>query len=585
VIKQLTRWLDSDDGNRLLLLLDEADNFLTADSQAGRGAVGGEFPTLQRLKGLMAESGRRFKAVFAGLHQVQRFHDSSNTPVAHGGNDILVGPLGSLDAYHLVVDPMNALGYTFESPDLVWRLLLLTNYQASLVQIVCEALVRELSRRDLPRGGGRILITAGDVESVYAKREVRDLIVQRFRWTINLDPRYRVIALVVALQSLDSEPGDTFTPKDLHEYCEMSWPIGFGPGVLSDKEFERYLNEMVGLGVLHRQGEDQYGLRSPNIISLLGGRSSLERELDEAPRHLELQYEYNPTMNRRNLGHSTELSTKRSPLTDQDIASLLGQDGAKGPRVKIVTGSLALAIDRAARVVQDVAAEQQIPCDLISAESAGSVLASTRTRRHLIVDLSGDDVTPDRLTALRARLAGNDQVTATVITGPRSLPLPAELIEAGAVISARRWSIEGLRSWYESPFNSPDLRKRLYRVTSGWPLLVERTMGEIDGGKSPDDALDRIVQRLSERPFARDHLAACGIDEMIALRWAASLALTGDDGLAEAFPASLEELTEVLKTGAGEVLERLQALDLVESTEDGWILDRAVLAAAMALRT
>ncbi|MGH3291445.1 MAG: hypothetical protein ACRDP7_06540 [Trebonia sp.] len=47
---------------------------------------------------------------------------------------------------------MNALGYEFESPDLVWRLLLLTNYQASLVQIVCEALVKELSRRDLPEG-------------------------------------------------------------------------------------------------------------------------------------------------------------------------------------------------------------------------------------------------------------------------------------------------------------------------------------------------------------------------------------------------------------------------------------------------
>ena len=162
---------------------------------------------LQRLKGLMATSGRRFKAVFAGLHQVQRFHDSSNTPVAHGGDDILVGPLRSMDAYHLVVDPMSALGYKFESPDLVWRLLLLTNYQASLVQILCEALVRELSRRDFPRGGGRIFVTGGDVESVYAKRDVRDLIVQRFRWTINLDSRYRVIALVVALQSLDPDTG------------------------------------------------------------------------------------------------------------------------------------------------------------------------------------------------------------------------------------------------------------------------------------------------------------------------------------------------------------------------------------------
>ena len=583
VIGQLTQWLGADDGNRLLLLLDEADNFLTADSQAGRGEVGGEFPTLQRLKGLMATSGRRFKAVFAGLHQVQRFHDSSNTPVAHGGDDILVGPLRSMDAYHLVVDPMSALGYKFESPDLVWRLLLLTNYQASLVQILCEALVRELSRRDFPRGGGRIFVTSGDVESVYARRDVRDLIVQRFRWTINLDSRYRVIALVVALQSLDPDTGDTFTPKDLQEYCEVFWPTGFAPEVLNDKEFERYLNEMVGLGVLHRQG-DRYGLRSPNIISLLGDSSYLNRELDEASRHLELQYEYNPTMNRRNLGHSTELSARRSPLSDQDIASLLGQDGARETRVKIVTGSPALAIDRAARVIQDVALEQQIPCDLVRAENVDRMVAGTRIRRHLILDLSDDNAPRADLTALCARLAANDHVTGTVIVGPGSLPLPAELDQPGAVIAARRWSIEALRSWYESPFNSPDLRKRLHRVTSGWPLLVEETMRQIDIGKSPDDALGWIVRQLADPAFAGEHLAACGIDETIAERWAASQALTGDDGLVEAFPASLEELIEALKTDASDVIERLEALDLVEPTDDGWVLDRAVLAAAMAFR-
>ena len=583
VTHQLAQWLSADDGNRLLLLLDEADNFLTADSQAGRGEVGGDFPTLQRLKGLMAQTDRRFKAVFAGLHQVQRFHDSSNTPVAHGGDDILVGPLGSLDAYHLVVDPMSALGYKFESPDLVWRLLLLTNYQASLVQIVCEALVRELRRRDLPASGGRITITSGDVESVYAKREVRDLIVQRFRWTINLDSRYRVIALVVALQSLDSEPGETFTPKELHEYCELFWPTGFSAGLLSDKEFERYLKEMVGLGVLHRQG-DQYGLRSPNIISLLGDRDSLTRELDEAPQHLELQYEYNPTMNRRNLGGSTALSAQRSPLSDQDIASLLGQDGAKGGRVKIVTGSRALAIDRAAQVIQDVAAEHQIPCNVVSAEQVDSAIAGARTRRHVVVDLSGDDAPGVDLPALYARLAARSHVTATIMVGPAALPIPREIAQPSDVISARRWSIEGLRSWYESPFNSPDLRKRLYRVTSGWPLLVEQTMREIEHGKSPDDALGYIVGLLSNPEFARQHLLSCGIDPVVADMWAAAQALTGDDGLVEAFPASLEELSEALKTDASDVIEQLEALDLLESTEDGWVLDRAVLAAAAALR-
>jgi hypothetical protein len=70
----------------------------------------------------------------------------------------------------------------------------------------------------------------------------------------------------------------------------------------------------------------------------------------------------------------------------------------------------------------------------------------------------------------------------------------------------------------------------------------------------------------------------------VAANWAASLALPGDDGLIEAFPANLAELTEVLGTDAGEVVDRLQALDLVESTPHGWVLDRAVVAAAVALR-
>src|SRR6266568_3202920 len=583
VIQQLSAWLSADDGNRLLLLLDEADNFLTADSQAGRSGTQAEFPTLQRLKELMETSDRRFKAVFAGLHQVQRFHDSSNTPVAHGGDDILIGPLRSMDAYSLVVDPMNALGYRFSSPELVWRLLLFTNYQASLVQIMCEALVRELSRRKLPSGGGRILVTSGDVESVYAKREVRDLIVQRFRWTINLDNRYRVIALVVALRSLDSAPGETFTPQELHEDCEVFWPAGFSSGVLTTKEFRRYLVEMVGLGVLHRQGE-QFGLRSPNIIGLLGTRESLDQELAEAPRHLELQYEYNPTMNRRILGQSTELWAPRSPLTDQDVASLLGLGGRRNGRVQIVTGSKALTVDRAARVIQDVAAEQQIKCQLVRAGDIDSAIAGARARLHVVVDLSGGDCAAADLPALCTRLASRHQITATVIVGPAELPVPADAIGTSDLITTRRWSIEGLRSWHESPFDTPDLRARLYRVTSGWPRLVEETMRAITLGKSPAGALDQIIGQLADPGFAQSHLAACGIEREVAARWAASLALPGDDGLVEAFPASLAELTEVLGTDAEEVIERLQALDLVEFTPDGWALDRVVVASAVALR-
>jgi hypothetical protein len=581
VTRQLSQWLDADDANRLLLLLDEADNFLTADFLAGRAGRGPVFPTLQRLKGLMGTSERRFKPVFAGLHQVQRFHDTSNTPVAHGGDDILIGPLRSLDAYRLVVDPMSALGYRFSSPELVWRLLLFTNYQASLVQIMCEALVREMQGRQLPDGGGRIVITNSDVESVYAKKEVRDLIAQRFRWTINLDDRYRVIALVVALRSLDSDPGEAFSSGELHDECEVFWPDGFSKDVLASKEFRRYLEEMVGLGVLHQKNE-QYGLRSPNIIALLGTRESLDQELSEASRYLELQYEYNPTMNRRIVGQSTELWAPRSPLTDHDIASLLNLGPGPARHLQIVTGSKALAVDRVARVIEDVATEQEITCHAVRPEDVGTVIAGGRQRRHIVVDVSADDGRNLDLRALCTKIRGRHQVTATVVVGPAALPLSADVADPDDVLVTRRWSIEGLRSWHESPFHTPELRARLHRATSGWPRLVEETMREIANGKSPEDTLAWIAARLRDPVFARQHLLSSGIDPDIARTWATWQSQPGPDGLIEALPATLSDLTEALQTDASDVIEQLQALDLVESTEGGWVLDRTIVAAALA---
>ena len=251
----------------------------------------------------------------------------------------------------------------------------------------------------------------------------------------------------------------------------------------------------------------------------------------------------------------------------------------------MVTGSLALTLDRAARVIKDVATEQEIRCELVSPAEIGSALVGARSRLHLVVDLSGTGQAAADLGALCARLASRHQVTATVIIGPSGLPVPLEAVDPADVTPTRRWSIEGLRSWHESPFPTPDLRARLHRVTSGWPQLVEATMQAITNGKSPEDALAQVVRQLADPSFARQHLAACGIELEVAARWAAAQALDGDDGLVEAFPASVAELTEALRADAGDVIERLQALDAVESTPDGWVLDRAVVAAAVTLRT
>ena len=54
---------------RILVLLDEADNFLDADSNS-------RFENVEALGNLRATTKGRFKVVFAGLHNVHAFRGS-----------------------------------------------------------------------------------------------------------------------------------------------------------------------------------------------------------------------------------------------------------------------------------------------------------------------------------------------------------------------------------------------------------------------------------------------------------------------------------------------------------------------------
>jgi hypothetical protein len=542
---------------------------------------------LQALKALMENSGRRFKVIFAGLHQVQRFHDTSNTPVAHGGDDILIGPLKPRDAYDLVADPMGALGYRFESPELVWRLLLITNYQASLVQIVCEALVAHLRERQIPDGGARIIVTDADVRDVCANPKVRELIAQRFRWTINLDSRYRVIALVVALYSLMADPGDTFSVDDLRQSCEEAWPTGFGPEELSRNDFERNLVEMKGLGILHQHG-DRWALRSPNIIQMLGTPERLQKELLEAASTLERSAEYNPAMARQIIGDSEGIAATRSPLTDYELSTLL-----KGERVQIVFGTPALGVDRVPAVLENAARGNGVASMTVDRIQAPELSRSGTGGKHthVIVDLTRarGDVDAARVCQ---ELSQRKNVSATVVLGPTFLPVLDRMETLPFHIhKLRRWSMAGLQAWYGSPFVGPEARDRLYRATSGWPKLVEEVMGSIAGGQSQDDSLDVTGRRLSSPEGARQLLDECAIDRTVAKAWVKWFATTDGDELRQS-QVTAADISEAIGVDGRELLSQLESLDVVtwsppasDEESDTWALDRIVLAAAATLFT
>ena len=338
VIEQLQRWLDENEKRRILLLLDEADRFLESDSKNG-------FKRTSLLKGLMERTNRRFKVVFAGLHNVQRTIKQENQPLAHFGEPICIGPL--LDggewkaAKALIEQPLRSMGFRFESPDLITRILAQTNYYPSLIQLYCNQLFQYLNRESPPsfdwRRSPPYLITAKHVEDAYTSRQLRNAIRERFELTLNLDPRYRVIALIIALygQSSENAAFDSMGVSDIRSLATDFWARGFHD-CRSEEDFRVLLDEMVGLGVL-QEADGRFALRTPNVKSLLGTQDEIESKLMRSA-----QEEPVPAFEAHLFRTSDQKEVwKRNPLTAIQESSLHAERNA----VSVLFGTRAAGLD------------------------------------------------------------------------------------------------------------------------------------------------------------------------------------------------------------------------------------------------
>jgi hypothetical protein len=280
VLEHLQTWLEEDEKRRILLLLDEADRFLESDSKDG-------FKRTSLLKGLMERTNRRFKVVFAGLHNVQRTTKQENQPLAHFGEPICIGPL--LDggewkaAKALIEQPLKSMGFKFETPDSVTRILAQTNYYPSLIQLYCNQLFQHLNRHSPASFDWQLTppytITPRQVEDAYTSRQLRNAIRERFELTLNLDPRYRVIALIIALYGETGEDAalDSMSVPRIRALATDFWERGFVE-CRSEESFRVLLEEMVGLGVL-QDVDDRFALRTHNVKSLLGTQDEIESKL------------------------------------------------------------------------------------------------------------------------------------------------------------------------------------------------------------------------------------------------------------------------------------------------------------------
>lgn len=339
MVDELRDYFSKDNPDALMVCLDEIDPILGLDAANG-------FRIFRELSGLVNNSNGRFKVVIAGLENVRRFADAPNYPLHQLGSAIQVSIMSPAEALQLIREPLGHLGYEFESPLLMNRILVETNRHPGLIHIVCHELIQTLNARHNRRVGS-VTITAEDIEQIRKDPNIRQLICDRFDITLNLDLRYKLIAY-----SLISQSTSSFSPSRAKLIVQEWAPHIFEP--MTDAQFEAFLDELCGLGVLQymrrTEGGKEYALRNTNIMNLVGGQQNIEDKLLAA---VDAINENDPLS-----AHAYPVNaTRPSPLTLRDEKLLISEEVREKPTfgaiearssnysVGIITGSEALGLD------------------------------------------------------------------------------------------------------------------------------------------------------------------------------------------------------------------------------------------------
>ncbi len=530
MLRHIHSWLEGDRQRRILLLLDEADTFLSSDSQT-ETVAGRQIDPFQRaslIKGLMDRTNRRFKVVFAGLHNVQRTTRDSNHPLAHYGTPICIGPLLDQgewrEARRLIEQPLASLGYHFDSPDLVTRILSQTNYYPSLIQLYCKQLIKHMTTLHTKLEGPPYTITRQHVEDVYQSQSLRDDILQRFNLTIQLDRRYEVLAYAVATASLENDNNgmvEGFPISWFRGQALTWWQAGFADSSAED-QIHALLDEMVGLGILRQTEGKRYALRSPNVMLLLGDREKIETELlrDREP---PIRYEretFRAALHSKRGSNPIELF-RRSPLTAMQESALTERTNG----ISIICGCLGSGRTDIETFLRAAAHAVEVKTISFAHDRVGfkeqlNELIRQRDRESSHVFLVSpacpwsDTWIDDAFEQLRALRSNNSWVRVAFIADPatswrllqqNNVGISDPLHRAASLLTLRPWDDAAVRQWLEElGFNLPTQseRQRLRAVTGYWPFLLGRFYDATHRDKQYwQQALDEIEQQMETVDF------------------------------------------------------------------------------------
>ncbi len=316
-IQLLRDYFQRGTAHSLMICLDEIDPILALDAA-------NNFSIFREIRALMNESNGHFKVIIAGLENVRRFADAPNYPLTQMGSAIQVSIMNPTDALQLIREPLAYLGYEFESPLLMNRILVETNRHPGLIHIFCHELVKAKAANSKGKVGS-VLISQTDIDLIRRDETIHDIICERFDITLNLDQRYKLIAY-----SLINEGSSSFSPSRAKAIVSYWAPETFGRS-MTEAQFEAFLDELCGLGVLNKvrrlEGGKEYALRNSNIMNLVGGSKKIEEKLLKA---LDEMKDEDPMS-----GHPfPEGAVRPSPLTIRDEKLLISEEEEKGGKEK-----------------------------------------------------------------------------------------------------------------------------------------------------------------------------------------------------------------------------------------------------------
>jgi hypothetical protein len=372
------------------------------------------------------------------------------------------------------------------------------------------------------RAGPPFLIVAREVEEAYQSKDLRRAIRDRFVWTLQLDPRYEVIAYAIAHEITSSAPEDRsrmlvegFDVTWLQRQATSWWDDGFQNARTVDA-FRALLEEMVGLGVLRAVGTTRYALRSPNVVALLGTNEEIEAKLLE-PRLAEPSYDAS-TM-RAPLEVMPD--SRRSPLTWQQESLLVSKGG-----VFVLCASEAAGLSDCSKRL-----EQLMPKHIRSLGAGSSRYELTRALRRSHrgeprVALVSSEALWDKdwletAFAALSRKEDRDDSKAIFLCDPSRLwallQRGGESLDAyvtrlgGYVLTLGPWGDVMVQAWLDDCGLAAQVEhlKRIRNTTGNWPVLLyrfraaagdhaarwEESLAELDASLEAEQALQDQLRR------------------------------------------------------------------------------------------